>query len=161
MRWGSLGRLVAEAYRVHSAPRKICPGQAQDVDESLLRTTLLFAVSARRCRLQKGRRELVQQGGLEVPGQDHAAGLRRREADCDAVPGPGGCLQSELGVSCDIKGNAPGTRCGRDDEGAAACVEEHKMIACRGGQYRSVPCRGPKGCETEGDHAMCDTAIGE
>jgi hypothetical protein len=74
--------------------------------------------------------------------------------------GPSGCLESELGVSCDIKGNAPGSRCGRDDEGAAACVEEHKMIACRGGEYRSVPCRGPKGCETESDRAMCDTSIG-
>jgi hypothetical protein len=76
--------------------------------------------------------------------------------------GPGGCAEdTEVGVSCDIKGNPPGAPCGSDDEGAAACVEEHKMIACRGRQYRAVPCRGPKGCESSGDHALCDTSIAE
>jgi hypothetical protein len=94
--------------------------------------------------------------------QDKATQLVCEDGTLIATPcqGPAGCLESELGVTCDIKGNAPGTRCGRDDEGAAACVEEHRMIACRGGQYRSVPCRGPKGCETEGDRSMCDTSIG-
>jgi len=96
--------------------------------------------------------------------QDRNTQLVCDEGRLIATPcqGPGGCTEdTELGVSCDIKGNAPGTPCGSVDEGAAACVEEHKMIACRGKQYRSVPCRGPKGCETSGDRAMCDTAIAE
>src|SRR6187549_1955300 len=71
--------------------------------------------------------------------QDKTTQLVCEDGKLIATPcqGPAGCLESELGVSCDIKGNAPGSRCGRDDESAAACVEEHKMIACRGGQYRS------------------------
>jgi hypothetical protein len=74
--------------------------------------------------------------------------------------GPGGCVQDDKSVTCDFSGNPPGSPCAKGEEGAAVCVEEHRMIACRAGQFRSVPCRGPKGCENEHGHAMCDTSIG-
>jgi hypothetical protein len=70
-------------------------------------------------------------------------------------------VQNDEGVTCDIAGNPPGSPCAKAEEGAAACVEEHRMIACRGGQYRSVACRGPKGCENEGGHALCDASVAE
>jgi hypothetical protein len=75
--------------------------------------------------------------------------------------GPGGCVENRESVTCDIAGNQPDSPCSKVEEGAASCVEEHRMIACRGGRYRSVPCRGPKGCENEEGKALCDTSIAE
>ena len=73
--------------------------------------------------------------------------------------GPGGCVENRESVTCDIAGNQPDSPCSKVEEGVASCVEEHRMIACRGGRYRSVPCRGPKGCANEEGKALCDTSI--
>lgn len=73
--------------------------------------------------------------------------------------GPKGCAVTADGVACDISANRPGDPCSRDDEGAAICLGEKRLLACRGAAYLAVECRGPRGCETEDGRARCDTSV--
>lgn len=92
------------------------------------------------------KRELVCQAGRFI------------ESPCN---GPGGCRQTDKGTSCDISGNKPGDPCSADEEGAASCKTKDGMLACHGGLYALVPCRGARGCENVDGRALCDTSIAE
>src|SRR6185369_13751788 len=81
-------------------------------------------------RCLDAKRELVCQAGRFI------------ESPCN---GPGGCLQTDKGTSCDFSGNKPGDPCSADDEGAATCRSKDGMLACHGGVYAFVPCRGARG----------------
>ncbi len=74
--------------------------------------------------------------------------------------GARGCAASERGVACDISKNRAGDRCSRDEEGSAVCQDARQLLACHGGVYELVPCRGPNGCVMESEHALCDTSVG-
>jgi hypothetical protein len=75
--------------------------------------------------------------------------------------GKGGCSTIKESTSCDISGNEPGDVCSSGDEGAAVCVGGDAMLACHGGKYERVPCRGPRGCETVSGQANCDQSVAE
>lgn len=75
--------------------------------------------------------------------------------------GPAGCRTSERGTSCDFSANKPGDACSTDDEGAAACTNKAQMLACHGGKFALVPCRGPRGCLNVEGRATCDTSVAE
>ncbi|HYQ02057.1 MAG TPA: hypothetical protein VER96_25460 [Polyangiaceae bacterium] len=97
-------------------------------------------------RCLDAKRELVCQAGSFI------------ESPCN---GPGGCRQTEKGTSCDFSGNKPGDPCSADDQGAASCSSKDGMLACHGGVYAFVPCRGLRGCENAEGRALCDTSIAE
>jgi hypothetical protein len=73
--------------------------------------------------------------------------------------GPAGCATSERGTNCDITRDRPGDGCSTDDEGAATCVGNASLLACHGGAYTVMPCRGAKGCANEDGRAFCDTSL--
>lgn len=75
--------------------------------------------------------------------------------------GKAGCLTVQESTSCDISGNQPGDACVRADEGVAVCVAKEAMLACHGGKFERVPCRGSQGCEMSGNRANCDQSIAE
>ncbi|HKO49726.1 MAG TPA: hypothetical protein VJV79_18480 [Polyangiaceae bacterium] len=98
-------------------------------------------------RCLDARRELVCQAGEFI------------ESPCN---GPGGCRSTQKGTSCDFSGNKAGDPCSTDDEGAASCsINPAGMLACHGGRYALVPCRGPRGCASSEGRALCDTSIAE
>jgi len=97
-------------------------------------------------RCLDSKRELVCQAGRFI------------ESPC---AGPGGCRLTEKGTSCDFSGNEPGDPCSTDEEGAAACRHRDGMLACHGGVYLLVPCRGASGCLNAEGRAACDTSIAE
>lgn len=92
------------------------------------------------------KRELLCQAGKMI------------ESPCS---GPSGCSTSDKGTSCDFSGNKPGDPCSSDDEGAATCTNTDAMLACHGGLYARVPCRGSRGCANAEGRALCDTSIAE
>lgn len=75
--------------------------------------------------------------------------------------GKAGCSTVQERTSCDISGNQPGDPCSKNDEGVAVCASEDAMLACHGGKYERVPCRGPRGCELSGAQANCDQSVSE
>lgn len=75
--------------------------------------------------------------------------------------GPRGCSVNEKGTSCDFSANKPGDPCSTDDEGVAICTGKDAMIACHGGAYAHVPCRGTRGCLDAEGRALCDTSLAE
>ncbi len=92
----------------------------------------------------------------------------RRELVCDdgkfietPCRGPGGCSTLQETTSCDISGNRAGDPCSRTEEGAAACAEPNRMIACHAGRFADVPCRGPRGCESVAGQPHCDQSVAE
>jgi hypothetical protein len=97
-------------------------------------------------RCLDSKRELICQAGRFV------------ESPCN---GPGGCVQSDKGTSCDFSGNQPGDPCSADEQGAASCSSKDGMLACHGGVYAFVPCRGYRGCVNAEGRAVCDTSIAE
>ena len=97
-------------------------------------------------RCLDAKRELVCQAGHFI------------ESPCN---GPAGCRLTDQGTSCDFSGNQPGDPCSADDEGAAVCSNEAFMLACHGGLYALVPCRGARGCVNAEGRASCDTSIAE
>jgi len=80
------------------------------------------------------------------------------ESPCN---GPSGCGLTAKGTSCDFSGNKAGDPCSADDEGAATCATKDSMLACHGGRYAIVPCRGSRGCVNAEGRALCDTSIAE
>jgi len=97
-------------------------------------------------RCVDAKRELVCQAGHFI------------ESPCK---GPGGCSSTPKGTSCDISGNKAGEPCSTDDEGAAICASQAGMLACHGGRYAIVPCRGARGCSNADGRALCDASIAE
>ena len=97
-------------------------------------------------RCLDAKRELICQAGRFI------------ESPCS---GPGGCRLTAKGTSCDFSGNKPGDPCSTDDEGAATCANKDGMLACHGGRYAIVPCRGARGCVNAESRALCDTSIAE
>ncbi len=97
-------------------------------------------------RCLDGKRELICQAGQFI------------ESPCN---GPAGCGSSERGTSCDFSGNRAGETCSTDDEGAATCIGKDGMLACHGGKYTLVPCRGARGCLNAEGRALCDTSVAE
>ncbi len=97
-------------------------------------------------RCLDGQRELVCQAGKLIE---------------TACRGPHGCSFTEQGTSCDFSSDKPGDACSTDDEGAATCNGKVTMLACHGGVYGVVPCRGARGCELADGRAACDTSIAE
>ena len=97
-------------------------------------------------RCLDAKRELVCQAGKFI------------ESPCN---GPGGCRLTERGTSCDFSGNKAGDPCSADEEGAATCRNKDGMLACHGGLYAVVPCRGSHGCVNAEGRASCDTSIAE
>jgi hypothetical protein len=93
-----------------------------------------------------GKRELACQAGAFI------------ETPCS---GPRGCATSELGTSCDFSGDKSGDHCSTDDEGSATCNSKDGMLACHGGLYGIVPCRGTMGCSNAEGRAICDTSIAQ
>jgi hypothetical protein len=92
----------------------------------------------------------------------------KRELICDdgrfiesPCNGPGGCRLTDKGTSCDFSGNKAGDPCSKADEGAAICSNKDGMLACHGGRYALVPCRGSRGCANAEGRALCDTSIAE
>ena len=75
--------------------------------------------------------------------------------------GPRGCGIIAQGINCDFSGNKAGDACSTDDEGAATCPNRDSMLACHGGQYALIPCRGASGCVNADGRALCDTSIAE
>jgi len=97
-------------------------------------------------RCLDAKRELVCQAGRFI------------ESPCN---GPGGCRLTEKGTSCDFSGNKLGDPCSADEEGAASCKTKDAMLACHGGLYALVPCRGERGCVNSEGRALCDTSLAE
>ncbi len=97
-------------------------------------------------RCLDAKRELVCQAGRFI------------ESPCN---GPGCCRLTEKGTSCDFSGNQAGDPCSADDEGAASCSNKDGMLACHGGRYALVPCRGSHGCVNAEGRALCDTSLAE
>jgi hypothetical protein len=97
-------------------------------------------------RCLDGKRELVCEAGRFV------------ESPCK---GPAGCSSTERGTSCDFSGNGAGDACSSDEEGAATCTNRAALLACHGGKYALVPCRGSRGCTNTEGRAACDTSIAE
>ena len=97
-------------------------------------------------RCLDAKRELVCQAGRFI------------ESPCN---GPGGCRSTEKGTSCDFSGNKAGDPCSADDEGAATCGNKDGMLACHGGLYVLLPCRGSRGCVNAEGRALCDTSLAE
>jgi hypothetical protein len=75
--------------------------------------------------------------------------------------GKNGCRTEPAGVSCDVSGNRAGDVCSTDEEGVGVCADAKTLVACRGGRYARVPCRGPGGCAQEGNRTSCDATIAE
>jgi hypothetical protein len=97
-------------------------------------------------RCLDGKRELACQAGEFV------------ETPCR---GPRGCSTSEQGTACDFSADKSGDPCSADDEGAATCSSQDALLACHGGLYGVVPCRGSKGCTNVDDRAVCDTSVAQ
>jgi len=97
-------------------------------------------------RCVDGKHELVCQAGRFI------------ESPCN---GPAGCGLTEHGTSCDFSGNKAGDACSIDDEGAATCTNTAQMLACHGGKFALVPCRGARGCLNADGRAVCDTSVAE
>jgi hypothetical protein len=93
-----------------------------------------------------GKRELACQAGHFI------------ETPCH---GPRGCSTTEQGTSCDFSGNKSGDPCSADDEGSATCSSQDGMLACHGGLYGIVPCRGTRGCSNADGRAVCDTSVAQ
>ena len=92
----------------------------------------------------------------------------KRELACQAghfietpCKGARGCATSEQGTSCDFSGDKSGDPCSADDEGAATCSSKDGMLACHGGLYGIVPCRGTRGCINADGRASCDTSVAQ
>jgi len=154
---------VAILFGVTKSPKSVAPGArlefALQFRIILLILSATAALSLPSCKPSAGsscdkgearcldaKRELICQAGRFI------------ESPCS---GPGGCRQTEKGISCDFTGNQAGDRCSSDEEGAATCSTKDGMLACHGGLYALVPCRGPHGCENADGRAFCDTSIGE
>ena len=75
--------------------------------------------------------------------------------------GPRGCSLTPQGTSCDFSADKSGDRCSSDDEGAATCSSKEQMLACHGGLFGIVPCRGKRGCENVDGRAVCDTSLAQ
>jgi hypothetical protein len=145
------------AYSPGSSATRL--GRALPLRSTLLLLCAIPALSLAACKPSAGsscekgearcidaQRELVCQAGQFI------------ESPCN---GPGGCRLTEKGTSCDFSGNKPGDPCSSDDEGAATCSNQAGMLACHGGRYALVPCRGSRGCVNAEGRALCDTSIAE
>lgn len=44
------------------------------------------------------------------------------------------------------------------ERGEAVCQDSQVLLACQQGRLTQVPCKGPKGCSTEGDRLHCDVS---
>lgn len=97
-------------------------------------------------RCLDGQRELICQAGKFVE---------------TACKGPAGCTANEKGTNCDFSGNKPGDPCSLDEDGAAICSGHDVMVACHGGRYALVPCRGALGCSNAEGRALCDGSLAE
>ena len=42
--------------------------------------------------------------------------------------------------------------------GTAACMDDKNGLACEGGKFISVPCKGAKGCALASDQVTCDAS---
>lgn len=73
--------------------------------------------------------------------------------------GKAGCSTVNEKTTCDISGNQPGDSCSSGDEGVAVCAGADRMLACHGRKFETVPCRGPKGCETVAEQPSCDQSV--
>ncbi len=97
-------------------------------------------------RCVDARTELVCQAGHYIQSPCH---------------GPRGCGVTAQGINCDFTGNKTGDACSTDEEGAAICPNKDGMLACHGGQYTLIPCRGTSGCVNGDGRALCDTSIAQ
>jgi hypothetical protein len=75
--------------------------------------------------------------------------------------GKKGCESRDGKTSCDISANRAGDRCSLDDNGIAVCASTRDMLVCRAEAFKSVPCRGPRGCEMVGEQPRCDQSVAE
>lgn len=75
--------------------------------------------------------------------------------------GPRGCSTNEQGTSCDFSGDKSGDPCSAEDEGRATCSSKDSLLACHGGLYGVIPCRGARGCSNADGRAMCDTSLAQ
>jgi hypothetical protein len=75
--------------------------------------------------------------------------------------GPRGCEVTARGINCDFSGNQAGDPCSSDEEGTAVCPNNSSMLACHGGRYVLIPCRGAAGCVNGAGRASCDTSIAQ
>ena len=75
--------------------------------------------------------------------------------------GKDGCSTKLEVTACDVHGNKPGDACSTDEEGSAVCSGPKAMLACHGGKYASIACRGERGCAEEGGRAECDESVAE
>jgi hypothetical protein len=75
--------------------------------------------------------------------------------------GKDGCRLKLEVTACDVHGDKPGDACSTDEEGSAVCSDPKTMLACHGGKYVSVACRGEHGCVEDGGRAECDESVAE
>ncbi len=94
----------------------------------------------------------------EARCQDKQTQLICSEGKLIAAPcrGPAGCSTTATGVACDISTNQPGDACSADEEGAAVCLDDKRILTCIGGKFAQADCRGPAGCSAAGGFATCD-----
>ncbi len=75
---------------------------------------------------------------------------------CTSTPGAGNIVN----ISCPWSADQEGEKCGKNEEGEAACADDKKaMVICRDSEVRVDPCRGAKGCYGSGDKIHCDISI--
>lgn len=67
-----------------------------------------------------------------------------------------GLLFASLAVACKPK---VGGSC--KAEGTESCLDEKRALACHGGKWEEMPCRGAKGCLAAGGGDVCDQSVAE
>lgn len=102
-------------------------------------------------------------GGDAACSMEGDAMLRCREgrfALSTACRGPNACRVQGTQVLCDQSVALAGDPCA--SEGGGVCTPDGRaMLLCRGGAFGEVrPCRGARGCHTEGSQILCDHSIG-
>lgn len=102
-------------------------------------------------------------GGDSTCSMDGDAWLRCREgrfALHRACRGPGACRVEGREVRCDQSLAAAGDACSSDGRGACT-PDGAAMVMCTGNRFGNArPCRGARGCYTEGAQVFCDHSLG-
>lgn len=57
------------------------------------------------------------------------------------------------------KAPEPGQAC--QAQGEAVCKDKTTFLECEGGKWQSVSCRGPDGCQTQGNVVRCDESLAQ
>lgn len=131
----------------------------------ILFSIALAAIACDETPKSGGKCPMAEDGDL-LGCESASVALRCRDLRLEPVgcKGPKGCTPAgDHGANCDRTVAAEGDVCWESADEEIACTPDARTLRCVGGRFAAVrPCRGPKGCNAQGEHyngERCDQSV--